>query len=257
MRTCLITNNNYLRDDIKAVFETNFKEQELYITSDSDIAKSLISKTPTDLVIVDIDAEEDPIDMINQAKFTNPLCGIIAFSQSNEEVSRFIASHKDINDYLTFPFTCKSITDILENAFKKLSSDKAYDNCHEQELSSVNEEAELILEERISGVFISIGIAPNISGYAYLKEGVKIAIRDPLSINHITKIIYPQVAERFDSSPSKVERSMRHAISTAWNRGKIDNLNNFLGIRIYSELDRPTNGEFIALIADKLLLEGA
>lgn len=113
------------------------------------------------------------------------------------------------------------------------------------------------IDERLSNIFISIGIPPHIRGYQYLREGIKISIRNPLAINNITKVLYPQIAERFDSTPSKVERAIRHAIEVAWNRDKIENLNNFLGIKIYSGTQKPTNGEFIALIADKLLLEGA
>ncbi len=253
MRTCLITNNDDLRDDIKSVFESNFKEQTLCMASDGGIARSVISNTQTDLIIVDLDAANESLDIIDYAKTQNRLCGVIAFSKSGDDFARFLASRKDINDYITFPFTCKSLSHVIKNALDKISDD--YESSSSL-LAEIAEE-ELCLEEKISGIFISIGIAPNVNGYAYLRESVKIAVKDPLSINHITKIIYPQVAEHFDSSPSKVERSMRHAISTAWNRGRIDSLNNLFGMRLYSDIDRPTNGEFIALIADKLLLDGA
>ena len=74
-------------------------------------------------------------------------------------------------------------------------------------------------------------------------------------INRITKELYPGVARRFETSASKVERAMRHAIEVAWTRGKIENLNSLFGYNIYGKNDKPTNGEFIALVADKLLME--
>ncbi len=111
------------------------------------------------------------------------------------------------------------------------------------------------LEERITKIFISVGIPPHIKGYQYLREAIKLSIEDPDIINSITKRLYPGVAERFDTSPSKVERAIRHAIEVGWNRGKIENINSLFGVRVYSQNEKPTNGEFIALVADKLLLE--
>jgi len=74
-------------------------------------------------------------------------------------------------------------------------------------------------------------------------------------INSITKKLYPSIAEKFDTSASKVERAIRHAIEVAWNRGKIENINNIFGLTVYSNNEKPTNGEFIALVADKMLLD--
>lgn len=113
------------------------------------------------------------------------------------------------------------------------------------------------LEERITNIFISVGIPPHIKGYSYLREAVKMAVDEPEIINSITKRLYPSIAGRFDTSASKVERAIRHAIEVAWNRGKMENVNSLFGMKIYSNNDKPTNGEFIALIADKMLLEGA
>ena len=83
------------------------------------------------------------------------------------------------------------------------------------------------------------------------------AIDNPETINSITKKLYPSIAERFETTASKVERAIRHAIEVAWNRGKIENINALFGIRVYSNNEKPTNGEFIALVADKMLIEGA
>ena len=79
----------------------------------------------------------------------------------------------------------------------------------------------------------------------------------PEIINRITRELYPGIARRFSTSASKVERAIRHAIEVAWTRGKIENINQLFGYNIYSKNDKPTNGEFIALLADKMLLEGA
>lgn len=112
------------------------------------------------------------------------------------------------------------------------------------------------LDEKLSNLFISVGIPAHIKGYAFLREAIKMTVDNPEIINSITKRLYPTIAERFCTSSSKVERAIRHAIEVAWSRGKIENINNIFGIKIYSPNEKPTNGEFIALIADKMLLEG-
>ncbi|MDE6273676.1 MAG: sporulation transcription factor Spo0A [Clostridiales bacterium] len=111
------------------------------------------------------------------------------------------------------------------------------------------------LDERISNIFISIGIPPHIKGYGYLREGIKMAVEDPQVINNITKGLYPVIGERFQTTASKVERAIRHAIEVAWNRGRIDAVNAIFGARVYIGTEKPTNSEFIALVADKLILE--
>lgn len=113
------------------------------------------------------------------------------------------------------------------------------------------------LDEKIANLFISVGIPAHIKGYQFLREAIKMTIETPEIINSITKRLYPGIAERYQTSASKVERAIRHAIEVAWNRGKIENINNIFGIKIYAPNEKPTNGEFIALVADKLLLECA
>lgn len=113
------------------------------------------------------------------------------------------------------------------------------------------------LDEKISKIFISVGIPPHIKGYSYLREGIKLAVDSPDVINNITKKLYPMIGEKYSTTPSKVERAIRHAIEVAWSRGKIGNINDLFGVQTYLAGEKPTNGEFIALIADKMLLEGA
>ena len=82
------------------------------------------------------------------------------------------------------------------------------------------------------------------------------AVEEPNIINNITKKLYPSIGEKFNTTSSKVERAIRHAIEVAWNRGKIENINSIFGIKVYNQNEKPTNGEFIALVADKMLMEG-
>lgn len=113
------------------------------------------------------------------------------------------------------------------------------------------------LDEKITNIFITVGIPAHIKGYQFLREAIKMAIDTPEIINSITKRLYPSIADKFETSASKVERAIRHAIEVAWNRGKIENINSLFGIKVYCSNEKPTNGEFIALVADKMLIEGA
>jgi two-component system response regulator (stage 0 sporulation protein A) len=111
------------------------------------------------------------------------------------------------------------------------------------------------LDEKITAVFLSVGIPAHIKGYHYLREAIRMVFYKPELISHITKELYPGIARRFNTSPSKVERAIRHAIEVSWTRGKIENVNKLFGYNIYGKNEKPTNGEFIALVADKLIIE--
>ncbi|MDD3920245.1 MAG: sporulation transcription factor Spo0A [Eubacteriales bacterium] len=111
------------------------------------------------------------------------------------------------------------------------------------------------LDEKVTSVFLVAGIPAHIKGYHYLREGIRMVYHDPNLMSKITKELYPGIAKKFQTSSSKVERAIRHAIEVAWSRGKIENINQLFGYSIYNKNDKPTNGEFIALVADKLLLD--
>jgi len=113
------------------------------------------------------------------------------------------------------------------------------------------------IDERISHIFITVGIPAHIKGYQFLRSAIKLAVENPSIINSITKQLYPAIAKQFATTPSKVERAIRHAIEVGWNRGRADRVNDIFGVKAFDRKDKPTNGEFIALIADKMLLEGA
>jgi len=111
------------------------------------------------------------------------------------------------------------------------------------------------MDEKLAGLFLTLGIPAHIKGYAFLREAVKMVVENPDVINRITKELYPGIARRFGTSASKVERAIRHAIEVAWSRGRIDTLNKAFGCKVATKEDKPTNGEFIAMIADKFAME--
>ena len=111
------------------------------------------------------------------------------------------------------------------------------------------------IEALVTGIIHEIGVPAHIKGYQYLREAIIIAVNDMDVINAITKVLYPQVAKTFQTTPSRVERAIRHAIEVAWDRGDLDTLQRFFGYTVNSTKGKPTKSEFIALIADKLQLQ--
>ncbi len=111
------------------------------------------------------------------------------------------------------------------------------------------------IEAMVTGIIHEIGVPAHIKGYQYLREAIIIAVNDMDVINAITKVLYPQVAKTFQTTPSRVERAIRHAIEVAWDRGDLDTLQRFFGYTVSNTKGKPTNSEFIALIADTIRLE--
>ena len=113
------------------------------------------------------------------------------------------------------------------------------------------------LRVQVTEILHQIGVPAHIKGYHYLRDSIMMAIEDPEIINAVTKQLYPSVAKQYNTTSSRVERAIRHAIEVAWDRGNVDVLNSYFGYTIHSSRGKPTNSEFIAMISDKLCLEMA
>ncbi|MEA4920597.1 MAG: sporulation transcription factor Spo0A [Clostridiaceae bacterium] len=116
-------------------------------------------------------------------------------------------------------------------------------------------QAKHALEVKVTQIFHEIGVPAHIKGYQYLRESIIMAVNDMETINSITKVLYPAVAKNHQTTSSRVERAIRHAIEVAWDRGDVEILNNFFGYTISNSKGKPTNGEFISMIADKIRLD--
>jgi len=111
------------------------------------------------------------------------------------------------------------------------------------------------LEVMISEIMHQVGVPAHIKGYQYLREAIILSIEDTEMISSVTKVLYPTVAKTFKTTPSRVERAIRHAIEVAWDRGDVDVLSSYFGYTIQNQRGKPTNSEFIAMISDKLRLK--
>ena len=213
-------------------------------------ALEVISNSTPDVIITDIILKgTDGFEFISELKNMNVTSKIIVLSALSQEGFILKAMNLGASYYMIKPYNVEVLTsrinDILED--KQLSFNMEHD---------FDKKQLKLMEEKITNIFITVGIPAHIKGYQFLREAIKMAIDNPEIINSITKKLYPSIAQKFETSPSKVERAIRHAIEVAWNRGKIENINTLFGVKVYSNNEKPTNGEFIALVADKMLLEG-
>ena len=172
------------------------------------------------------------------------ICERIFFSEeilnclNNYDISYFI--HKPINDDILLSYMEELISYFKRN---KISQDL------------VDEANKNVLENEITDILHDVGIPAHIKGYLFLREGIKMVYDDMNYLGQITKSLYPDIAIKFHSSSSRVERAIRHAIEIAWNRGNIDFIDSIFGYTINADKAKPTNSEFIAMIADKLKLK--
>lgn len=139
------------------------------------------------------------------------------------------------------------------NGVTKNSSNAHNDNKLGSHIDKNNIEAH-DLEKDVTDMIHEIGVPAHIKGYQYLREAIMMSVEDIEMLNSITKILYPSIAKKFQTTPSRVERAIRHAIEVAWSRGKMETLDALFGYTINIGKGKPTNSEFIALIADKIRL---
>lgn len=245
--------NLIIADEDKSVIESfvkkipNDKFNIVATTSNGAELFKLIKEYKPDVVITDLVLPEmDGFAVMEKLKDENINTNIIV--HTGLSLNGFV--NKAINlgakYYAIKPFSPEIL---LERINEVLAPDMPRNVVHSASMGK--------MEEKITNIFITVGIPAHIKGYQFLREAIKLAIANPEIINSITKRLYPTIAQKYSTSASKVERAIRHAIEVAWNRGKIENINNVFGLKIYSSNEKPTNGEFIALVADKMLIEGA
>lgn len=243
----LLESNAAALEQLKSALEESKEFTVLHAGDDGDVGVKEILTLKPDLVIVSMFLKgTDGCGVIRTVKKTWVDAKIIATGLSNDSIIEK-AMEDGASYYLVKPFSIQTAMERIRELMKdKPTSGKEI---------AVSKRKPVTIDEKISEIFISIGIPPHIKGYGYLREGIKMTIERPYIINSVTKELYPSIADKFSTTASKVERAIRHAIEVAWNRGRIDAINAIFGARIYLGTEKPTNSEFIALVADKLILE--
>ena len=245
----LLQDNITLNEQMKNQFEESGDFEVVGTSGDGLEGLEIIKQTNPDYVVTELILTGiDGLCVIDKMKMAGITSKIIVVSAISREEVISSAINKGANYFMAKPLSFE----ILKERMLELDG----------VMTTPSRQTEVVprkinLDEKISKIFINAGIPPHIKGYCYLREGVKMAIANPDIINNITKKLYPMIGEKYNTTASKVERAIRHAIEVAWNRGRIENINNIMGVRAYVGSEKPTNAEFIALVADKMLFEGA
>lgn len=160
-----------------------------------------------------------------------------------------------IDYYMAKPFDMESLVMRIRQVYNE-KNNKSYNNkgFSNKGFGGYGRD-EVNLETRVTNILHEIGVPAHIRGYHYMREAIIMAVHNIDVLNYITKELYPSIAKKCNTTPSRVERAIRHAIEVAWSRGKVDAIDNLFGYTINNHKGKPTNSEFIALIADRLRLE--
>jgi len=178
-----------------------------------------------------------------------PIC-IILSEVAQEKITKK-AMDLGADYYIVKPFD-------LEVLVQRIRQLQGYGITHNKGQIIIKEkesDIQLNIEQKVTNILHEIGVPAHIRGYHYMREAIMMAVNDMDVLNYITKELYPSIAQKMNTTSSRVERAIRHAIEVAWSRGKIDAIDNLFGYTINNHKGKPTNSEFIALIADRLRLE--
>lgn len=240
----------------KVLAEQNDFEVVGMATNGLEIINIIKDKQP-DIVLLDIIMPQiDGLTVMEKVKtdkdVTKEPTFIVISAVGRESVTED-AFNMGATYYIMKPFD----NQMLINRIRYVKSNKKLLDNKRAALVTDNSEAvsDRSLEADITEIIHDIGIPAHIKGYQYLRDSIMLSVKDNDVINSITKILYPTIAKKYQTTSSRVERAIRHAIEVAWNRENTDTLNGLFGYTISNGKGKPTNSEFIALIADKIRLE--
>ena len=212
-----------------------------------DAALALMEKNVYDIIIVDLWVSGiDGIGII-RSKSADNVKGdpkFILMSPINKQSVLLEASDAGADVCILKPFDITSLSNHITSLAKQRSN-----------LQSVPSKPSINLEAQVTKIIHLMGIPAHIKGYQYLRSAILLTIDDNEAINSVTKVLYPAVAKKYQTTTSRVERAIRHAIEVAWDRGDIDTLNSYFGYTIHNSRGKPTNSEFIAMVADNLRIK--
>jgi len=246
IRVLMIDDNDRLIDAVKEGFKNNENIEIVLEAYDGRVGFELIKNKQNeyDLIILDLIMPEKDglyvLESMKQEGINKKV--IVATSYNAMEVIREVSEY-GVNYYVLKPFDIKDLEKRIFDITTKSYSNKFID------VENNN------IQSSISKILHDLGIPSHIKGYQYIREGILILYEHPETIGGITKELYPELADKFETTVSRVERAIRHAIEISWNRGSWDLMEEIFGHSVDVDKAKPTNSEFIVTIADKLRLE--
>ena len=254
--------NVAIADDNQRTVEmmTELLEQESDIeviasADDGEEALRIIKEKQPDVVLLDlIMPKMDGLSVMEKVNMDEQITKrpefIIVTAVGQERITED-AFRKGASYYVMKPFH----NDMILSRIKDVGNGERKNSSESESRNAVSKKQEYNLETRVTDMIHEIGIPAHIKGYHYLRDAIIMAVDDMDVLNAITKVLYPTIAKMHQTTASRVERAIRHAIEVAWSRGKLDTLDELFGYTVSNGKGKPTNSEFIALIADTIRLE--
>lgn len=217
-----------------------------------------LTEIETDIAILDVIMPQldglGVLEAINERLEALPIC--IMLSAVGQDKVTAKAMCLGAQYYVVKPFEMEVLVKRIRELVKNQPMEKLSPALKEVKTTYIEvEKSKLNLEAKVTNIIHDVGVPAHIKGYQYLRDGILMAVKDSEIINQVTKQLYPDLAIKYKTTPSRVERAIRHAIEVAWNRGQIESMESIFGYTVNSNRGKPTNSEFIAMIADKLRLE--
>ena len=231
------------------------------VAKDGIEAIKLIQEKKPDLVVLDIIMPHlDGLGVLEKLNTMNiePMPRIIVLSAVGQDKITQRAITLGADYYVVKPFDMDVFTKRIRQMFNNtISSDqvKKSVSISDTEEIRIKRNEPLDLETEITGIIHEIGVPAHIKGYMYLREAISMVVNDVELLSAVTKELYPNIAKKYNTTASRVERAIRHAIEVAWSRGQVETINKIFGYTIHNGKGKPTNSEFIAMVADKLRLK--
>lgn len=221
-------------------------------------AYEIIKNKQPDVMLLDIIMPKmdglTVMDKVNKDKNLTKRPAFVVMSAIGQETITDDAFSRGACYYIMKPFDNEMVINRIKH-IRSTMGRKMHDTRRVNAYENKNEYIERNLEADVTNIIHEVGIPAHIKGYQYLRDAIIMCVNDMEMLNSITKILYPTIAKRHDTTSSRVERAIRHAIEVAWSRGKIDTIDELFGYTINEGKGKPTNSEFIALISDKIRLE--
>jgi len=216
----------------------------------------IIKNKEPDVVLLDLIMPKmdglSVMDEVHKDKNLKKVPEFIIVTAVGQEKITEDAFRKGASYYIMKPFQNETVLNRIKHIQQEVQH---YTHNGKSSALNTNEITECNLEDQVTHMIHEIGIPAHIKGYHYLRDAIMMAVDDMDVLNAITKILYPTVAKKHQTTSSRVERAIRHAIEVAWSRGKIDILDKLFGYTVSNGKGKPTNSEFIALVADTIRLE--
>ena len=232
------------------------------IAKDGREALELIQQKKPDLVVLDIIMPHlDGLGVLEKLNGMNleKIPKIIVLSAVGQDKITQKAITLGAEYYVVKPFDMDVFTKRIREMFSSIDTQDISRRVSQVQMvereAAATSRGPIDLETEITSIIHEIGVPAHIKGYMYLREAITMVVNDMELLSAVTKELYPSIAKKYNTTASRVERAIRHAIEVAWGRGQVDAINKLFGYTVHNEKGKPTNSEFIAIIADKLRLK--